>query len=148
MNALPPALRVATDTATICLFDLQCLQHRKDDVGDWWSIPQNEIDEINRANVLILNLGTDGVYEVAFLPQPPAGCREFQLKAPSGRIFVGPGEELSGGGFEPSGEWGGGFVPLEPGVYKVSIARNADQLEVCFQLGGTTANQIMEPIRM
>ncbi|MEO5587768.1 MAG: DUF6386 family protein, partial [Novosphingobium sp.] len=27
---------VATDTATICIFDVGAMKHRVNDVGDWW----------------------------------------------------------------------------------------------------------------
>jgi hypothetical protein len=37
---------VATDTATICIFDVAAMKHRVNDVGDWWSIPSNELTDV------------------------------------------------------------------------------------------------------
>ncbi|WP_430444408.1 DUF6386 family protein [Sphingorhabdus contaminans] len=57
-------MEVSTDTATICIFDKTCLAHRKDDVGDCWSAPRNELEEVASGNALFLNLGQDGTYNV------------------------------------------------------------------------------------
>ncbi|WP_429865035.1 DUF6386 family protein [Enterobacter roggenkampii] len=31
---------------------------------DWWSLPEDEVEEVNKGNVLFLNLGDDGAYKV------------------------------------------------------------------------------------
>ncbi|WP_373275999.1 DUF6386 family protein, partial [Serratia marcescens] len=49
-----------TDTATLSIFDLVSLNHRVSDDADWWSIPEDELEEVNKGNVLFLNLGEDG----------------------------------------------------------------------------------------
>ncbi|HBB6707893.1 TPA: hypothetical protein F6U86_005168, partial [Serratia marcescens] len=53
-----------TDTATLSIFDLVSLNHRVSDDADWWSIPEDELEEVNKGNVLFLNLGEDGQYTV------------------------------------------------------------------------------------
>ncbi|WP_411735261.1 DUF6386 family protein [Paenibacillus sp. M2] len=56
--------QMVTDTATLCLYDLAALKHRAEDTSDWWSIPVDELAEVNAGHCLFLNLGADGVYEV------------------------------------------------------------------------------------
>ncbi|MDM6756676.1 DUF6386 family protein, partial [Enterobacter hormaechei] len=46
------------------MYDLVSLKHRVNDDAEWWSLPENEVEEINKGNVLFLNLGDDGVYKV------------------------------------------------------------------------------------
>lgn len=43
-----------TDTATLAIFDLQAIQHRKSDTADWWSILDDEIGEMNKGNIALL----------------------------------------------------------------------------------------------
>lgn len=138
---------ITTDTASICLFDPTCLKHRKEDVGDWWSIPRNELEEINGANALIINLGSDGTYNVHICDQPVEGNR-YELKVPSGRLFIGPGEELSGGGFEPDGNWGGIFVSVKPGIYTCTIARNSYDIRIYLVAAGKGVNNLTDLIRI
>ncbi|WP_276311056.1 DUF6386 family protein [Paenibacillus silvae] len=52
-----------TDTATLCCYDLAALEHRLEDTADWWSIPEDELQEVNAGNCLFLNLGDDGLYK-------------------------------------------------------------------------------------
>lgn len=51
---------MVTDTATLCLYDLAALKHRVEDTSDWWSIPEDELAEVNAGHCLFLNLGADG----------------------------------------------------------------------------------------
>lgn len=62
---------ISTDTATICIFDLTAIQHRKDDVGDWWSIPRDREVEIVNRSALFLDVGEDGNYQVEIEQNPP-----------------------------------------------------------------------------
>ncbi|WP_434058166.1 DUF6386 family protein [Enterobacter sichuanensis] len=57
-------ISIPTDTTTLVIYDLMSLKHRiKEDV-DWWSLPEDEVEEVNKGNVLFLNLGDDGAYKV------------------------------------------------------------------------------------
>jgi len=97
--------RIATDTATIVIFDPERLKHRLEDTCDWWSVPDEEVAEINEGNVLFLSTGTDGVYDVEVgTSEPVAGVNvvEAAIKNQSGRFFVGAGEYTSGEGLEPT----------------------------------------------
>ncbi len=142
------SVSIVTDTATICVFDVAAMKHRKDDVGDWWSLPQNELAEGQRGNALFLNLGQDGVYQVETTslidPKMPGYC----LNTPSGIVFVGPGEEMSGGGFEPAVEWGGFFVPVQSPHQKVTVRRDGSTIALNFQASELFENTFQELIRI
>lgn len=139
---------IATDTATICIFDPVAMRHRKDDVGDWWSIRSNELAEVRSGNALILNVGQDGEYRVEVSLREDPGTPGFCLSAPSGHIFVGPGEEMSGGGFEPNGEWGGFFISVEPTHHKVCISRSGDLIAITIQPTEPFDNDLPDLIRI
>ncbi|WP_320761077.1 DUF6386 family protein, partial [Enterobacter cloacae] len=57
-------LNIQTNTATLVIYDLMSLKHRINDDADWWSLSEDEVEEINKGNVLFLNLGDDGVYKI------------------------------------------------------------------------------------
>nr|WP_262783721.1 DUF6386 family protein [Enterobacter sichuanensis] len=40
------------------------LKHRINEDVDWWSLPEDEVEEVNKGSVLFLNLGDDGAYKV------------------------------------------------------------------------------------
>jgi hypothetical protein len=133
---------ITTDTATICIFDTACLIHRINDAGDWWSIPRNELEEVNAGNALIMNLGADGSYDVHFCESPMDGMSAFALRIPTGRFFVGQGEQLTGGGLEPDVAWGGEFREVDPGQYVCGLFRQGNQVHVFLEKGGSGRNQL------
>jgi hypothetical protein len=142
------AALIGTDTATICIFDLEAMRHRKDDVGDWWSLPRNELAEVRSGNALFLNLGSDGNYrvEVSQLADPTA--EGYCLNTPSRRVFIGAGEEMSGGGFEPTGEWGGLFIDVNESHQKVSVTRTDNTLAIKFQAAEAFENDVADLINL
>jgi hypothetical protein len=93
-----------------------------------------------------LNLGTDGSYhiEVSQLDDPKA--EGFCLNTPSRRVFIGAGEEMSGGGFEQTGEWGGLFVDVDEAHQKVSVSRTGNTLAIKFQATEAFANDVTDLI--
>lgn len=139
---------ITTDTASLCVYDLAALRHRVEDVGDWWSIPKNELEELVLRNAAILNLGSDGSYEVRLVSALPKAEVQVSLAAPSGKLFIGPGEEISGGGFEPTGEWGGFFVDLIPGDYELSVSRAGRRLDVSLTQAAARSNDAADLIRI
>jgi Family of unknown function (DUF6386) len=141
-------MEISTGTATICIFDKACLAHRKDDIGDWWSLPQNELQEAIEGNALFLNVGEDGTYRVNISSHDFDAEFEYGIVVKSGEIFVGPGEEASGGGFEPDGSWGGGFISLKPGNYTCKIKRKDKSIELYLSHGGDGRNSINDLIRI
>lgn len=141
-------MEISTDTATICIFDKACLAHRRDDVGDWWSLPKNELKEAIEGNALFLNVGDDGTYIVNISPDDFDTAHEYGITVRSGELFVGPGEEASGGGFEPDGAWGGEFINLRPGNYQCKIRRKDKVIDLFLSLGGDGRNSIVDLIRI
>ena len=124
---------ISTDTATICLFDLVAMQHRKDDIGDWWSFPRERELEIANSTVLFIDVGDDGDYEVEVHQIWGEEEVGFCLASPSERLFVGPGEEMSGAGFEPTGEWGGMFVSVDGPYQRVAITRRQNVITIALR---------------
>jgi hypothetical protein len=123
------SIQVITYTATLCIYDLQALKHRWDDTSDWWSIPEDELLEVNLGNVAFLNVGADGLYsmqQVETIEQPVV---QLWINVPSGQLYVGAAENVTGGELEPEDGDNGQYISVEPGVYHLKIARNEQQIE-------------------
>ena len=140
----------STDTATLSVFDLSSLKHRINDAPDWWSIPDDEIDEINKGNVLFLNLGNDGDYTVEIHDDIGEGCGKLFLKIPLGKLFIGAGEDTSGGDLEPDGSdyMSGIFLDLTPGIYEVKFKRDGTNINLSFNKSQGGVNNITDSIRL
>lgn len=41
-------ISIQTDTAALVIYDLMSLKHRINDDVDWWSLPEDELEEINK----------------------------------------------------------------------------------------------------
>ncbi|MBO2915952.1 hypothetical protein J5H46_23555, partial [Enterobacter sichuanensis] len=50
-------ISIQTDTTTLAIYDLMSLKHRINEDVDWWSLPEDEVEEVNKGDVLFLNLG-------------------------------------------------------------------------------------------
>lgn len=139
-----------TGTATLSIFDLASLKHRVSDDPDWWSIPEDEIDEINKGNVLFLNLGDDGDYTVEIHDVIKGIYSTLSLKVPSGKVYIGAGEDTSGGGLEPdeSDYMSGVFFELTPGDYDINFKKIDDKIILSLKIDGESTNNIKELIRL
>ncbi|CAI0715341.1 MULTISPECIES: DUF6386 family protein [Serratia] len=140
----------STDTATLVIYDLSSLKHRVSDSPDWWSIPEDEIDEINKGNVLFLNLGDDGNYVVKIIDEINGGRDSFFLNVPSGDVFIGAGEDVSGGDLEPDGSdcMAGIMIKLPPGGYEVKYNRDGTDISISFSRSNCKVNNITDLIRI
>lgn len=138
---------VTTGTATLVLFDPACMRHRLDDDADWWSLPQEELLEVNRGNAAFMNVGGDGRYELEVVAESglPDADVELVLRNTSGRFFLGAGEFMTSEGLEPEAGYGNVFLDTEPGAYlvrarqrggTVTISLTATDLPVSNALGG------------
>ncbi|QDV17174.1 hypothetical protein Pan153_18090 [Gimesia panareensis] len=139
-----------TDTAMFCVFDLASLRHRIDDDCDWWSVPDEELIELNAGNVAFIGLGEDGKYSLDLSESPDDVDCTLNLKCPSGRIFLGAGEEVTGEGLEPEAIRGGTFLTVVPGNYRLLITRKSERaIAVRLQATeGSGDNQFACPIRI
>ena len=139
-----------TDTATMCVFDLDALKHRLADDADWWSIQDEELIEVNQGNVAFVCLNDDGKYEVDIVPELSESDCELKIRCPSGRIFLGAGEEVTSDGLEPECIRGGTFLDLPVGVYRVAVKRlGINKLCVAFtESEGASLNAFTESCRI
>ncbi len=146
--SLPVRGEIRTDTASLAIFDLSALSHRVEDECDWWANPKEELAELAARNVLIVDLGSDGFYDIEVSDQSQPSARAFSLRAPSGNIFVGPGEEISGGGNEPDGRWGGHLISVPTGDYSVSTCWQGDVIKIGLTAAPPFKNEVSEPVRI
>lgn len=141
-------LNFVTDTATLCVFDVASLRHRLSDDADWWSIPEDEIDEVNRGNAAFFGLGRDGLYQVEVV-ESLRTTDPVRLIIPSGKVFIGAGEETTSDGLEPEG-LRGGFIQIDPGTYELHAKFvGASQIQVAlYKTSEFIANKFTRPIRL
>lgn len=142
-----PDQGIYTGTATIVVYDLVSLKHRLNDDVDWWADPREELVEINRRNLLIIGLGSDGFYDVDVSDEvdfPKCYSLSFQ----SGNVFIGAGEMLTGGGDEPEKRYGGMFLNFAPGDYRIGISRTGDRLRIGISQADAFSNDVLEPIQI
>ncbi|HIE0609100.1 DUF6386 family protein [Serratia marcescens] len=139
-----------TDTATLLIFDLVSLKHRVSDDADWWSIPEDELEEVNKGNVLFLNLGEDGQYTVRVVDNISENYKSLFLNVPSGKVLVGAGEDTSGGDLEPDGSdyMSGVFLIMDIGNYEVRFRRDSLDIVISFIKSSENKNEESALIRI
>ncbi|MDX1959337.1 MAG: DUF6386 family protein [Leptospiraceae bacterium] len=121
----------STDTATIAFFDPMLLQHKLNEPADWWTRPSVLLKEMNANNLIVAGLGQDGFYRIEIvLMNETLSVYSFQayLNCVSGRIYVGPGEDISGGELEPDESLGGRFIEVPSGLYIIRAQREDKQI--------------------
>ncbi|KAF6559400.1 hypothetical protein G9G63_24245 [Paenibacillus sp. EKM202P] len=149
MNMAISPFQFTTDTATLCLFDTQALKHRLNDEPDWWSIEADELGELNAGNAAFLNLGADGTYEVVITDHIEQPTVRLFLKVPSGNIFIGAGEEATGGELEPDCVWGGLFLSVQPGLYECLASRGENnRIYLSLKKGSEGSNSFTSLVRL
>ncbi|MCQ2999940.1 DUF6386 family protein [Pseudomonas syringae] len=147
---MPKEFSIFTDTATLSIFDLGAINHRVSDAPDWWSIVEDEILEINEGNIAFLGLGDDGSYTIRVLDSIENAAGTLNLHFPSGKVFIGAGEDTSGGDLEPdeSDVIQGEILDFALGHYSMRFARAGNTIALCFTLTSEKHNTIKEPIRI
>lgn len=147
---MPKKFSIFTDTATLSTFDLGAIKHRVSDAPDWWSIVEDEILEINEGNIAFLGLGDDGSYTIKVLDSIENAAGTLNLHFPSGKVFIGAGEDTSGGDLEPdeSDVIQGEILDFAPGHYSMRFARTGNTIALCFTLTSEKHNTIKESIRI
>ncbi|MBW4227825.1 hypothetical protein JW317_01215 [Enterobacter cloacae subsp. cloacae] len=141
-------LNIQTNTATLVIYDLMSLKHRINDDAEWWSLSEDEVEEINKGNVLFLNLGDDGVYKILIKHDVDEYTGSLFLKAPSGKVFVGAGEDITGGDLEPddSDVISGEFMTFDPGSYEVKYKKQGSDVLISFTKATFTENSLEEGV--
>jgi hypothetical protein len=141
-------INIQTDTATLVIYDLMSLNHRINDDADWWSLPEDEVEEINKGNILFFNLGNDGAYKVHIKNDVDEYTGSLFLNVPSGKVFIGAGEDVTGGDLEPddSDAISGEFITLEPGSYEVKYKKHGSDVLISFTKTTFTENSLEEGV--
>ena len=139
-----------TDTATLSVFDLQALAHRIGDDPDWWCSSEAELAELNAGNAALVGLGADGAFRgIVSEPGSFVPTYSFVLNCPSGKVFVGAGEETTSDGMEPDCTLGGMLMELAPGSYAFYIAAEGGELRLAWErLSGKASNAFESAIRL
>lgn len=144
--------QVFTDTAALCLYDLAALKHRVEDTPDWWSIPEDELAEVNAGNCLFLNLGEDGQYEVHWSLDDSVKevetARVYHLRVPSGTVYLGAAGDVTGGELEPDESCGGMLLQLEPGNYACRVTKEDNQIWIVMKPSLQSENSLSDLIRI
>lgn len=122
-------MTVCTDSATLAVFDLECLKHRLNADCDWWCRPFAEIEEVAEGKLTFISTAADGVFKVRITSgdltvyerdYAEERLGPLGLEVESGAVFVGKGERITGGGFAPNAglcDGEGTFVDISPGKY-------------------------------
>ncbi|WP_368910807.1 DUF6386 family protein [Proteus vulgaris] len=139
-----------TDTATLAIFDLQAIKHRKSDTADWWSIPHDELDEMNKGNIAFIGLGHDGFYTINLCDKIDDPDVKINIICPSGDIFIGAGEDTTGGDLEPDDPQyrAGEIILLPAGDYEVSLKKINNMLYISFILSKAKKNKFENVLRL
>lgn len=137
-----------TDTATMCVFDVAAMRHRLADDVDWWSMPGAELAEVNAGHAAFLNLGSDGAYAVELVDALDDPHVSVNLKVESGNVFIGAAEEVTADGLEPEAVFGGMFVPLAPGRYRMQARRDGGRIALAFLPGERGDNGFADLVRI
>jgi hypothetical protein len=149
-------LTLVSWTSTVCVFDPARLSHRRSDTADWWSVPDDELYEMNAGNVLFVDVGTDEAIaievEICESQEPLAGQGiTGRVGVETGRLFIGPGEDVVGGDLEPDlAHSSGRYYSVDSGVYDVVFVRSAiDRLRIIVNPSREEArNSFQEPLEL
>lgn len=123
---------LATDTATIAIFDPAIMNKYSDEEGYWYEYL--ELKEFRSKDVLLIGTGADGYYKVRLatgdLQRPEKDfcvqvCGELGFLVTSGKLMIGAGEDLPGFGNEVEDSDGkfynGKFISVPNGYYRVTL---------------------------
>ncbi|MGK5060636.1 DUF6386 family protein [Janthinobacterium sp. LB2P49] len=142
------SVRIVTGTATLCVFDPALLRHKLDDDCDWWSIPSAELAAVNAGQVAFFNVGGDGAYDLVVHDELAEPHVVVHLAIVSGRVFIGAGEDVTGGGLEPDTAYGGLFVDVPAGSYRVMARRDGELISLAFVPDTRSSNAFDDLVRI
>lgn len=139
---------IVTGTATLCVFDPVVVRHKLDDDCDWWSIPGAELAAVNAGHVAFFNVGGDGAYDLVLHAELAEPQVVVHLAVVSGRVFVGAGEDVTGGGLEPDTAYGGLFVDVPVGSCRVQARRDGAYISLAFVPDTRSSNAFGDLVRI
>ncbi|MCA1859365.1 DUF6386 family protein [Janthinobacterium sp. HSC-3S05] len=139
---------IVTGTATVCVFDPALVRHRLDDDCDWWSLPSAELAAVNAGQVAFFNVGGDGAYELVLHAELAEPQVVVHLTVTSGRVFIGAGEDVTGGGLEPDTAYGGLFVDVPAGNYRLQARRDGAHISLAFVPDARGSNVFGDLVRI
>lgn len=123
-------INLFTDVSEIAIFDTVCLKHRLNEPSDWPTITAEVLAEINKGNLILIDVCQDGHYELEIYQNEifdEENILEVFIRCPSGRLYFGPGEMVTGDGVEPGVDLKhnlrGEFIHLPPGNFLISILK-------------------------
>lgn len=139
-----------TDIATLAIFDLQAIRHRKSDTADWWSIPDDELEEMNKGNIAFIGLGNDGFYTINLCDNIEEPDVKINISCPSGEVFIGAGEDTTGGDLEPDDPQyrAGDIISLPIGNYEISLKKAANIVFISITTSKAKANKFENVLRL
>ncbi|MBW3509242.1 DUF6386 family protein [Janthinobacterium sp. NKUCC06_STL] len=139
---------IVIGTATVCVFDPALVRHRLDDDCDWWSLPSAELAAVNAGQVAFFNVGGDGAYELVLHAELAEPQVVVHLAVVSGRVFIGAGEDVTGGGLEPDTAYGGLFVDVPAGNYRLQARRDGAHVSLAFVPDARGSNAFGDLVRI
>ena len=129
-NTLNQTIQFFTDTATLAIFDPTTIAERIDDNPDWWCGNFSELKELNQGLISLVSLIDDGYYKIRVTNEALTQDEQdfsrsligpLGVTSKSGKVFIGKGEYLPGGGYSTSPEEtssnDGKFIELPVGDY-------------------------------
>ncbi|MED5595267.1 DUF6386 family protein [Janthinobacterium sp. P210006] len=140
--------RIVTGTATLCVFDPALVRHKLEDDCDWWSIPSAELTAVNGGQVAFFNVGGDGAYDLVVHDELAEPHVSVHLAIASGRVFIGAGEDVTGGGLEPDTAYGGIFVDVPVGGCRVQAHRDGARISLAFVPDARSSNTFGDLVRI
>ncbi|MGK5060879.1 DUF6386 family protein [Janthinobacterium sp. LB3P112] len=139
---------IVTGTATVCVFDPALLRHKLDNDCDWWSLRSAELAAVNAGQVAFFNVGGDGAYDLTLHAELAEPHVVVHLAVVSGRVFIGAGEDVTGGGLEPDTAYGGLFVDVPAGSYRVQARRDGARISLAFVPASRSSNAFDDLVRI
>ncbi|MGK5038355.1 DUF6386 family protein [Janthinobacterium sp. LB3P118] len=94
------------------------------------------------------NVGGDGAYDLVVHDELSEPHVSVHLAVVSGRVFIGAGEDVTGGGLEPDTAYGGLFVDVPLGGCRVQARRDGDLISLAFLPAARSSNAFGDLVRI
>lgn len=132
---------IPTGAASIVLYDPEVLHHRVEDVPGWETIQRFRQEEVAARNLLYIELGGDGIYEVALENGEADPDKALSLRCQSGVFQLSAAERLPSEGTEYEQLDHGVFLAVEQGDYAASVRRDGMHISITLQKADPFENE-------